>query len=697
VLLMDPVTQRFHRLTPKVWAVVATLDGRRTLDEVWRQVSATPQVPDADSDADGALSGTQAVISQDELVQLMSTLHQQDLLRNVAPPDASEIHDRHEAQRRQQRRQRWLNPMSLRWPLWHPDAWFERQARLARQLFSWPVAVLWLMLVGPAAVLGVQHIDALTDNLSDRVLSAGNLALLWLVYPLVKAVHEWAHGMAVKAWGGCVREMGIMLVVFTPVPYVDASASYRFPSKWARAAVAAAGIAAELALGALALLIWLAAEDGPVRALAFNVVLIAGFSTLVVNGNPLMRYDGYFILCDVLEVPNLAQRAGQYRRYLIDRLLLGAPQATPPMGVQGERLILFVYGLVAPLYQLAVTVGVIWFVIGEYLLAGALMALWSIWGSFLQPLWRGWQHMQQSPELGPRRAQARLRVLALIILAAAGMAVVPVPFHVVHQGVLWMPDAAMVRAQADGHVMRVLRVGGQPVGSGEALLQLDNPSLLADAQVAAAALAQAQASLRQAQMLHPEQVPGLQQVVTVREARWQERQARLDGLQVRAGLGGHWFPAVVTDWQGRHVRRGEVLGHVVNGPARLVRVAVTQEDMALVGDRLEGIEVRQTGAAAAQVAPMAAGLPRLLPGGEQGLVSAALGTLGGGEIPVDPAAGEGRRPLRRVFDLELPLSNPAEGAAYGSRVDVRFDLGELPLWWQWALRARQVFLARLGW
>jgi putative peptide zinc metalloprotease protein len=693
VLLLDPVTQRFHRLTPKVWSVVAALNGRRTLEDVWQLVSAAPQHPDADVSQPGAA----AVISQDELVQLMSTLHQQDLLRNVAPPDASEVHDRHEEQRRQQQKQRWLNPMSLRWPLWHPDAWFERQADLARQLFSWPVAVLWLMLVGPAVILGVQHIDALTDNLSDRILSAGNLALLWLVYPLVKIVHEWAHGMAVKAWGGRVHEMGVMLVVFTPVPYVDASASYRFASKWARAAVAAAGIAAELALGAVALYVWLAAEDGPLRAIAFNVVLIAGFSTLVVNGNPLMRYDGYFIVCDLLEVPNLAQRAGQYRRYLVDRLLLGASQATPPVGVQGERAILLVYGLVAPVYQLAVTVGVIWFVIGEYLLAGALMALWSVWGSFLQPLWRGWRHLQQSPDLGPRRSQARWRVLALAALAVVGLGFVPVPFQVLHQGVLWMPDTAVVRAQADGHVGGVWHAGGERVQSGELLLQLDNPVLQADVQAAAGALAQAQANLRQAQTLHPEQVPALQQVVAVRDARWQERQTRLDGLQVRAGLGGQWFPAVTTDWEGRHVRRGEVLGHVVDGPARLVRVAVTQEDMALVGDRLRGVEVRQTGAAAAQTGPLTAGRPRLLPGGEQELVSAALGTLGGGEIPVDPAAGEGRRPLSRVFDLELPLAKPAVGAAYGARVDVRFDLGELPLLRQWALRARQVFLARLGW
>jgi putative peptide zinc metalloprotease protein len=685
VLLVDPITQRFHRVTPKVWSVLALLDGRRTLDEVWALASAS---------ATNTAGEAAAVISQDELVQLMATLHGQDLLRNVVPPDASEVQERFDKQQGQQRKQRWGNPMSLRWALWHPDAWFERQAAWARALMSWPVGLLWLAWVAPAALLAVQHLDTLTANLSDRVLSAGNLALLWLVYPLVKAVHEWAHGMAVKAWGGRVREMGVMLVLFTPVPYVDASASYRFPSKWARAAVAAAGIAAELALGAGALYVWLAAQDGVVKAVAFNVVLIAGFSTLVVNGNPLMRYDGYFIACDLLELPNLAQRAAQYRRYLIDRWLLGAPLATPPVGVQGERVILLVYGLVAPLYQLGVTLGLIWFVVGEYLIVGALMALAAVWSSGVMPLWRAWRHMQTSPALLARRSRVRGRVVGLFSAAVLVLGAVPLPFQVVHQGVLWMPDAAIVRAQADGHVAQVLAPSGQLARQGEVLMRLDNPVTESEVQTAAARVALAQAAVRQAQMNAPAQVAGLQQVVAAREASWQEALQRQAGLAVTASAPGRWSPAAPTDWDGRHVRRGEVLGYMVDGPAQVVRVAVTQEDMALVGRRMQGVQVRL---AAPLATPTEAGMPRWLPGGAQDLVSAALGSSGGGDIPVDPSSGDGRQPLQRVFDLEVPLSKPVAAGAYGGRVDVRFDLGRMPLLWQWGLRVRQVFLARLGW
>ncbi|MDH3210793.1 MAG: M50 family metallopeptidase, partial [Burkholderiaceae bacterium] len=289
VLLRDPVTQRFHRVVPAVWRVLALLDGQRTLDEVWSL--ACEQAEQRQGEA----------ISQHDLVQLMGSLYANDMLQTQVSPDAGEVFQRYQRQRRARFKQSWLNPMSVKLPLLHPDAWFELQVGLARAMFSWPMLLLWLVVVMPGAALGWRHWDELTTNLSDRVLSAGNLALLWLTYPLVKAVHEWAHGLAVKAWGGVVREIGLMFIVLMPVPYVDATSSYSFPSKWARATVAAAGIMAELLIGALAVYVWVLAEPGWVRAVAFNVILISTVSTVLVNGNPLMRYDGYFVVCELLE------------------------------------------------------------------------------------------------------------------------------------------------------------------------------------------------------------------------------------------------------------------------------------------------------------------------------------------------------------------------------------------------------------
>lgn len=680
VLLSDPVSQRFHRMTPEVWRVLSLCDGRRTLDQVWDAACA-------------AASDEGASISQHELVQLVSSLHANDLLQTQVSPDAGEVFERFERQRKAKFKQNWLNPMSLRLPLFHPDAWFDRQAGLARALFSAPVALLWLALVLPAAVLGSQHWQALTENLSDRVLSASNLLLLWFVYPVVKAVHEWAHGLAVKARGGTVREIGLLFIIFTPVPYVDATSSYGFASKWARAQVAAAGIMAELALGAVALFVWLAAEPGLLTAIAYNVILIAGVSTLLVNGNPLMRYDGYFIATDLLELPNLAQRAQAYWVWLSDRFLFGARDAEPPLASRGERAILAVYGAVAPVYRLLITVGLIWFVASEYLLIGAVMAVMAAWQALLMPLWKAWKHLDEGGSLARRRGPAKRRTLLLLAGGVAVLGLLPLPFYSVHQGVVWLPDEALVRAEAAGQVRAVQAAPGTAVAPGATLLSIENLPLQAELTQAAAALAQTEAQLRRAEAAEPAKAIPLRTELAARQTRYDEARARVAALDVTARGAGRWVPDAPTELTGRAVKRGELLGYLVAGPTDRVRVAVPQEDADLVKHRLQSAQVRLV-----QVphATLDARVRREVPGGGFELVSAALGSTGGGEIAVDPAREGGKHSLRRVFDVELQLDQPSPSAVFGDKVWVRFDLGATPLAAQWLLRLRQAFLARLN-
>jgi len=684
VLLFDPLNQRFHRVTPEVHRVVQLFDGRRTLDDVWALACQSAD-PAHDGDA-------QAVIGQPELVQLLSQLHANDLLQTQVSPDAGEVFERHRQQERSRLRQSWLNPLSIKLPLFHPDAWFSRQAGLARRVMSLGMLCLWMLIVLPAAVLAWQHWQPLTENLSDRVLSAGNLALLWLTYPLVKAVHEWAHGLAVKAWGGNVREVGLMFLIFTPVPYVDATASYSFPSKWARAAVAAAGIMAELVLGSLALYVWLLSEPGIVTAVAFNIILIAGVSTLVVNGNPLMRYDGYYILCDLLELPNLAQRATQYWTYLIDRHAFGAHDAQPPVGSASERGWLIAYGAVAPFYRLAVSLGMVWFIASEYFFAGVLLALAGAWPALVMPLWKGWKHLTASPALASRRPVA-LRRAGLALGGLLGVVcLVPLPFYSVHQAVVWLPDEAIVRPTVAGHIELAHVAAGQAVQPGTPLVQLGSLPLAAEREAAEAAVQGLEARLRQAEVEDRVRAQALRSELAAQRAKAADLQRRAGEQSIAARVAGRWLPAPSTELGGRYVRRGEVLGYVVDGPSHLLRVAVTQEDMGLIASRLRHVEAR-----------LGPGLREAIPGqlsmhasgGTQELVSPALGTSGGGEIPVDPAQTGGTHTLHRVFDVEIALDRPSPSSVFGDRAHVRFDLGWTPLGWQWFLRLRQLFLSRL--
>ena len=167
------------------------------------------------------------------------------------------------------------------------------------------------------------------------MLALENVFLLWLVYPVIKTIHEFSHAYTVKHWGGEVHEMGVMFLVFVPIPYMDASSSAAFNARYKRVMVGAAGILAELLLAATAMIVWANVEPGVVRAVAFNVMIIAGVSTILFNGNPLLRFDAYYVLSDLIEIPNLAMRSNNYIIYLLQKYLLNLEGAQNP--VIGKR------------------------------------------------------------------------------------------------------------------------------------------------------------------------------------------------------------------------------------------------------------------------------------------------------------------------------------------------------------------------
>src|SRR6478672_3160193 len=277
-VLEDLLSRRMHRFNPPAHYVLGLMDGRRTLQELW-DLATTAFGDDAPT--------------QDEMIRLLAQLHAADVLQSDVEPDVAELLRRARRTRRGKWMQRYLSPLALRFPLFDPDRLLARTLPWYRPIFSRAGFLVWLAIVAAAAVLALGHWKELSEDVTDRVLAPQNLLLMALVFPLVKLVHEFGHGCAVKAWGGEVHDMGVMLLVLMPVPYVDASASSTLREAHRRALVGAAGVMAELVLAALALLFWLELEPGVARAVAYDVMLIAGVSTVLFNGNPLLRFDGY--------------------------------------------------------------------------------------------------------------------------------------------------------------------------------------------------------------------------------------------------------------------------------------------------------------------------------------------------------------------------------------------------------------------
>ncbi len=267
---------------------------------------------------------------------ILTQLFAIDALRSGLPAAAREFFKRFQQDQSLCRLRAAMNPPAVRIPLLDPAPLLNRMMPWVRPLFSRTGAVLWSPVVGIACLLVLISFTALSAAVAQHILSPASLLSMLLMFVVIKVLHEFSHVFAMKMWGNEVHEMGVTLLVLAPVPDVDASAAWGFQDKHKRVLVGAVGIMAELFIAALALFLWLAVEPGLVRDAAFNAFLIGSVSTLTFNANPLLRFDGYYVLQDLIAVPSLYTRAGRYYLYLIQRCLFGLGEVRSPVTAAGE-------------------------------------------------------------------------------------------------------------------------------------------------------------------------------------------------------------------------------------------------------------------------------------------------------------------------------------------------------------------------
>jgi putative peptide zinc metalloprotease protein len=676
-VLHDESAGRFLRFNASAYEVLGRLDGDLTVQEILDLVNeARDDTP---------------MITPDEVMQLLAQLHGAEVLRVGLPVSAQGLLFRYQQSQRSQRRRVLMNPLALRIPFFDPDRLLSRLTPLARMAFSPLGFWLWVGIVGLGLTLGLANLSELGAAVQSKELTPQQVALFWVLYPIVKALHELGHGLAVKAWGGEVHETGITLLVFMPVPYVDASAAWAFRDKRRRALVGAAGILVELFLAALGILVWLAVEPGLVREAALNVALIGGISTILFNGNPLLRFDGYYVLEDLIEVPNLASRSARYYLYLMQRYLLGLVDAQSPVTAHGERSWFAFYGFASPVYRLFVMIGIALYLVGEFLVVGVVLASWAIFMQLVRPLYRAVNFLATSPRLTARRMRG-FAVVGGFVAAVGAVPLIPAPLVTQAEGVVWLNERSQVVGEADGFVTQVLVRTGETVRAGDLLLRLEDGELNAQHVVLEARLRELrvqQVAERQQSRVRAAMVA--EDIVAV-SAELAQSQERLDALEVRSPAEGEFVPHEPHELVGRFVRHGEVLGYVLNPQRRQVRAVLEQDGIGLLRARQTSIEIMladRLGEA------MPVELLRVVPAGSVALPSRALGAAGGGKIAVDGTDETGLTATQRVFQLDLALPADAPVTGIGERAYVRLDHGLQPLWRQWTRSLRQLLLSRL--
>lgn len=670
-VLTHPVDHRHHRVNRKAYELIGRLDGERSLDAAWSALQ--------------NLLGDE-LPTQDEVIGLLSQLADAGLVLFDTEPDWSSVRQRQATKERLRNGGR--SPFSFRFRLLDPDRLLYRLTALQRLVFH-PVTLLFFVFL---LLAGLAH--AATEWAAIRSYAAINLLtprylfLTWLAYPFVKALHELGHALAVRRWGGEVREAGIAFMLLMPMPYVDASAATAFASKWQRAAVSSAGILVELVLAAAALVVWTVVEDGVVRDLSFVIMVIGGVSTVIFNANPLLRFDGYYILTDLLELPNLATRSQRWWEQRLSTFFLGRSDAAPDRLHGDEKGWIPAYAPASWIYRVGVSILIVqWLTeLSPYLGLAALG--WLVYSLLLKPL-RSAAHAVMAPIHPDARAwRPLLRAGCVVFTVVVVVLWVPVTASTVAPGLVWLPEHSHVRTDSGGRVVSVLVRDGQHVVAGQPLLVMEEPALHTREVMLQAAITGAEVDQAAGWQTAGLRGRNAGEELTRLHKDLAQVTRQLDNLTLRAAVDGVFVMPQQEDLLHRDLPKGVLVAYVIPPEAATVRAAVAQDDIGLIRSGVRRVSVWL---AEADGRGLDARVIRVDPAASKRLPGKALGDKGGGSLVTDPTDQENLTLLDPVFLVDVRLPDHATLRA-GGRAWVRFDHDPQTLADILQLRARQLFL-----
>ena len=674
-VLQDHVTGQFHRFTPGVYQVIGRLNGEKTLQEVW-------QLACDKLDED--------MPTQNQLITLISKLYNANILTADVVPNISELNSRYRTIIRNRFLQRIKSPLGIRVPLFDPDKFLNRTIDWFSPIFSFSGFFIWFFVLVSALILMVLNWPELSMNTSDRVLALENIFLMALVYPVVKTIHEFGHAYVLKKWGAEVHEMGIMFLVFFPVPYVEASEAISFSSKHQRMLVGAVGVMIEVFLASLAMILWSFIEPGAVRSLAFNIMIVAGISTLLFNGNPLLKFDAYYVLSDYLEIPNLSSKGNAYWAYIVKTKLFKIKKIVSPSSSTRESYWLFFYALASFLYRAFVMIMIAIYIASQFYFIGVLIAIWSIYMSLIKPFFKVISAPFTDSSFLQNRLRTNLTFGFLFLALTAGLFFIRIPFSTNVQGVLLGDELGYIRAGQSGFVIELLAAPGMPVDRGEVLLKMADPDLSAEIEVLASQIMEVEQRLQasfnninQAEIISQELIY-LQNELSLSK----QRQALLTIKSPQDGI----YELPNQYLLGKFFNKGDIIGQVVNYKTAKVNVLVDEDSIESVLQNTLSIEVRMV----SSITEVYYGtIDRVSPASSQEFPSSILSVGGGGDIASDPTSTSELLTFGRFFHLDIVLPD-APKRRLEERVYVLFKHPPEPAYKRIYRSIRRVFLRYLN-
>lgn len=468
-VVKEPVGLNYYRFHEEEYAILNMLDGVISLQQI--------------KDRFQAEFAPQRITLQD-LQQFVGMLHRSGLVISQATGQGRQLRRRGDEKKKKERLGKLTNIFALRFRGIDPEKILNALNPFTWWLFTVP-AIIMVALIGMAALLlvGVNFQEFRTKLPTfEQFFAAKNWIYLGVTMGIVKILHEFGHGLSCKRFGGECHEMGFMFLVFTPCLYCNVSDSWMLPNKWHRVFIGAAGMYVELILASIATFLWWFSEPGMFNFLCLSVMFICSVSTVVFNGNPLLRFDGYYILMDILEIPNLRQKATEVLKRWFQQYGLGLELQENPFLPQKRQGWFAAYTIASVLYRWVVVFSIMMFlmqVLEPYGLQalGRLIAFSGLAGMVIQPVWGIIKFFRTPGRASKMKRKNVITSLAVGTAAIAGIALIPLPYHVDCAVDIQPQDPQQVYAMVPGQLVSWNKKPGDIVRVNDPIAQLDSLDL----------------------------------------------------------------------------------------------------------------------------------------------------------------------------------------------------------------------------
>lgn len=665
----------FFRARPETHALIMEITPDRMLNDIWRSY---------------ADKSPKTAPGQQDFFDLISALYSANLIYVEGGVSETHILERALGKKKKPLPARVSELLFFRIPMWDPEPFLKRNTKIINLLFSWPaitLVLLTLIWAGVEFALGSERAFAQ----SSTILQMGNLIPLYIAIFVTHFIHELSHAALTKYYGGHVRTMGVMLLMLTPLPYADLTSVWNFRDKWKRAAVGAAGMYADLFSCAIATIVWAYTPPGAMNEIALNLMFVTAVYTFVFNANPLMRFDGYYILSDLVEIPNLHTTAkAQVTSLFRTRVLKEQPESKDIVSPRRSAF-LTAFFFISNIYRIMIMLGIVLFVADQYLGLGLLVAAALAYNAFVVPVMKALKPLKSPYFLRKHRSKITISAVA-ITCALAAILLLPVPDNRRLDGVIEAHQSTRLYVPVNGQMSETFVSSGDRITQGDVIAIQQNPELILRKSGMQARLNGAQARKAQAIAINGASLAAIEEEITTLQASLAQMDEQIADLTIRAPISGVWVSDTLREQTGNWISRGTDIGLILDDSKYVFKGVLRQETADGIGGLAQqDVSIKIEGERASRVTVSDL---QILPYSRRELPSVALSPLAGGSNAISTEDPQAAQAVERFFLVTADLANPSAREINGRSGWMRMTLTPKPLATQGVRVLRQFFQRR---